>query len=138
GGALAIARKVEDASKTSSDAFILAVADGIVGVCLYWLGEYEQALTYAQRAYVQTAAPTVRQTAIVRAGLDSFLSAGVNLTRIHWAQSRPDRAAQKAQRVVTDAAAGGHPLTLFFAFTWGGCLIPPRRGGLSGAALPRS
>src|SRR5262249_24909572 len=137
-GALAIARKAEEASKTSSGTGILAVADGIVGVCLYWLGGYEQASVYARRAHGQAAAPTVRQTLVVRLCDSSLISAGVNLARINWALGRPDQAAQLAQSVLTHAEAAGDPLTLCFALTWCGCLIPLWRGELPSAELATS
>src|SRR5262249_28859324 len=74
--------------------------------------------------------PTVRQAAVVRLGVDSFVSAGVNLARTHWALGRADQAAQLAKRVLTHAEAEGDPLTLCFALTWCGCLIPLWRGAL--------
>jgi non-specific serine/threonine protein kinase len=130
-GALAIGLKAEKACKTSSDPVMLSAAHGIVGPSLQFLGEYGKALTYAQRTYANTAATAVRQIHIARFGRDSFVSAGLDVARVHWAQGRPDQAAQMAHNVLTDAEAAGHPVSLCPALTWCGCLIPLWRGELS-------
>ena len=74
-GAVALGRRAEEVVKASSEPIALSTADWILGASLQLLGEYAEALTYAQRTYVRTAVPAVRQAHIARLGRDSFISA---------------------------------------------------------------
>ncbi len=129
-GAVALGRRAEEAVKASSDPIALATADWILGASLQLLGEYAEALTYAQRTYVRTAVPVVRRAHIARLGRDSFISAGSTVALIHWVLGRPEQSAQTARDVLADAEAGDHPVSLCLALTWCGCIIPLRRGEL--------
>jgi predicted ATPase len=97
------------------------------------LGEYSEALTYAQRTYVRTAIPAVRRSHITHLGRDSFISAGATVAIVLWALGLPDQAAQTARNVLTDAEAGSHPVSLCLALTWCGCIVPLRIGDLDTA-----
>ncbi len=129
-GAVALGRRAEEIVKTSSDPIALSIADWILGASLQLLAEYAEALTYAHRTYVHTAVPAVRRAHISRLGRDSFISAGSTAALIRWTQGLPDQAAQMAQKVLADAEAGDHPVSLCLALTWCGCIIPLRLGKL--------
>ncbi len=129
-GAVALGRRAEEAVKASSDPIALAIADWILGASLQLLGEYAEALTYAQRTYVRTATQTVRRAHLARLGRDSFISAGSTVALIRWVQGLPDQAAQTARNILADAEAGDHPVSLCLALTWCGCIIPLRLGEL--------
>jgi len=128
--AVALGRRAEEVVKDSSDPIILSMADWILGPSLQLLGEYAEALTYAERTYVRTAVPAVRRAHIVRFGRDSFISAGSTVALIRWTQGLPDQAAETAQKVLADAEAGNHRVSLCLALTWCGCIIPLRLGKL--------
>jgi len=132
-GAVALGRRAEEVVKASSDPIVLSTADWILGASLQLLGEYTEALTYAQRTYARTAAPAVRRAHIARLGRDSFISAGATMALIRWVQGRPDQSAQTAQDVLAAAEAGKHPVSLCLALTWCGCMIPLRLGDLATA-----
>ena len=51
-GAVALGRRAEEVVKASSDPIALSTADWILGPSLQLLGEYAEALIYAQRTYV--------------------------------------------------------------------------------------
>jgi predicted ATPase/DNA-binding winged helix-turn-helix (wHTH) protein len=129
-GAVALGRRAEEAVNTSSDPIIFSMADWILGASLQLLGEYTEALIYAHRTYVRTAEPAVRRAHLARLGRDSFISAGSTMALIRWTQGLPDQAAQTAQKVLADAEAGDHPISLCLALTWCGCIVPLRLGEL--------
>jgi len=129
-GAVSLGRRAEEVVKASSDPIALATADWILGASLQLLGEYAEALTYAQRTYVRTAVPAVRRAHIARLGRDSFISAGSTAALIRWVLGLPEQSAQTARDVLADAEAGDHPVSLCLALTWCGCIIPLRRGEL--------
>ncbi len=132
-GAVALGRRAEEVVKASSDPIALSTVDWILGPSLQLLGEYTEALICAQRTYVRTAAPAVRQAHIARLGRDSFISAGSTVALIRWMQGLPVQAAQTARKVLADAEAGDHPVSLCLALTWCGCIIPLRLGDLQTA-----
>ena len=132
-GAVALGRRAEEVVAGSSDPVALATVDYILGSSLQFLGEYAEALTYAQRNYVRSAIPAVRRAQVARLGRDSFISAGCTLAIIHWAQGLPDRSAKIARNVLVDAEAGNHPFSLCMALAFCGSMIPLRCGDLETA-----
>ncbi|HUO97623.1 MAG TPA: hypothetical protein VMU01_03100, partial [Rhizomicrobium sp.] len=129
-GAVALGRRAEELVKGSFDPIALSFAEWILGSSLQLLGEYPEALTYAQRAYAHTAIPAARRAHIARLGRDGFVSAGSTMAIILWAQGLPDQSAQAARNVLADAEAGNHPVSLCLALTWCGCIIPLRLGDM--------
>ena len=132
--AVALGRRAEQAVKTSVDPAVLATSDWILGSSLQLVGEYAEALTYAQRTYMRTSIPAVRRAHITRLGRDSLISAGATVAIVLWALGRPDQSAQTARNVLADAEAGDHPVSLCLALTWCGCIVPLRVGDLPTAA----
>jgi predicted ATPase/DNA-binding winged helix-turn-helix (wHTH) protein len=128
--AVALGRRAEEVVKTSSEPIALSMVDWILGTSLQLLGEYSEALSYAQRTYVRTAAPAVRRAHLARLGRDSFISAGTTVALIRWIQGLPDQSAQTAQNVLADAEEEDHSGSLCLALTWCGCMIPLRLGKL--------
>jgi len=129
-GAVALGRRAEQAVKVSSDPAVLATADWILGSSLQLLGDYAEALKYAQRTHARTAIPVVRRAHIARLGRDSFISAGATTAIVLWAQGLPDQSTEAARNVLTGAEAGDHPVSLCLALTWCGCIVPLRVGDL--------
>ena len=125
-GAVALGRRAENVVGASSDPIALSAADWILGSSLQLLGEYADALAYAQRTHARCATPAVRRAHIVRLGRDSFVSAGSTAALVQWALGLPDQSAQAAKSVLVDAEVGDHPVSLCLALTWCGCIIPLR------------
>ena len=132
-GAVALGRRAEEAVKTSSNPVLQSIADWILGASLQLLGNYAEALTYAERTRSCTADPTVRRAHIARLGRDSFISSGATMALIQWTRGLPDKAAATARTVLADAEAGDHVLSVCLALTWCGCVIPLRLGDLQTA-----
>ena len=122
-GALALGRRAEAIANASADPIAIATADWSLGVSLHLLGEYDEALAYAQRAAHATAAAAVRRTQTVRLGRDIFLLARGTAALILWAQGLPDQSARAALEILAEAESGGVPLSLCLALTWCGCVI---------------
>ena len=130
-GAVALGRRAEEVVTGSSDPIALSTVDYILGSSLQLLGEYEEALAYAQRNYVRsTVVPAVRRAHIARLGRDSLISAGSTVAIIRWTQGLLDRSAEVARNVLADAEAGHHPFSLCLALAWCGCIVPLRLGDL--------
>ena len=129
-GAVAFGRSAQDLVRDLSDPVAISIADWILGASLQLLGQYADAMTYAQRTYVRTAVPAVRRAHIARLGRDGFISAGSTIALIRWVRGLPDQSAQTARTVLADAEAGDHPLSRCLALTWCGCMIPLRTGDL--------
>ena len=132
-GAVALGRRIEQAVTGSSDPIALCIADSVLGTFIRLLGEYDEALAYAQRTYVRSAMPAVRRAHMDRLGMDGLISAGSTVADILWAQGQPDQSAQVARNVIADAETCDHIISLCNALTWCGCIIPLRLGELQTA-----
>jgi len=132
-GALDLGRRAETIANRSGDPAVLATADWILGTSLFFLGEYREASTYAQRTCQLTTAPAVRRAHIARLGRDSFVSAGCTMAQAYWAQGLLDQSAQLARDLLAETQRRDHPLSLCLALTWCGCQIPLWLGDLETA-----
>jgi predicted ATPase/DNA-binding winged helix-turn-helix (wHTH) protein len=132
-GALDLGRRAETIGKKSMDSGALATADWILGTSLFFLGEYREASTYAQRTRQRTSAPAVRRAHIAKLGRDSFVSATCTMAQVHWAQGQCDQSARLARDVLAETQRGDHPVSLCLALTWCGCQLPLWLGDLETA-----
>jgi predicted ATPase/DNA-binding winged helix-turn-helix (wHTH) protein len=133
-GALDLGRRAETIANRSGDPAVLATADWILGTSLFFLGEYREASTYAQRTCQRTSAPVVRRAHIANLGRDSFVSASCTMAQAHWAQGLFDQSARLAQDLLVETQRRDHPLSLCLALTWCGCQIPLWLGNLETAS----
>jgi predicted ATPase/DNA-binding winged helix-turn-helix (wHTH) protein len=132
-GALDLGRRAETIANSSGDPAVLATADWILGTSLFFLGEYHEASTYAERTCQLTSAPAVRRAHIAKLGRDSFVSASCTMAQAHYAQGLCDQSARLARDLVVETQQGDHPLSLCLALTWCGCQIPLWLGDLETA-----
>jgi predicted ATPase/DNA-binding winged helix-turn-helix (wHTH) protein len=132
-GALDLGRRAETIANRSEDPAVLATADWILGTSLFFLGEYHEASTYAQRTRQRTSAPAVRRAHIAKLGRDSFVSASCTVAQAHWAQGLVDQSARLARDLLVETQRGDHPLSLCLALTWCGCQISLWLGDLETA-----
>ena len=132
-GALDLGRRAETIANRSGDPAALATADWILGTSLFFLGEYREASTYAQRTCQRTSEPAVRRAHLARLGRDSFVSASCTLAQAQWAQGLLDQSARLARDLLVETQRRDHPLSLCLALTWCGCQIPLWLGDLETA-----
>jgi predicted ATPase/DNA-binding winged helix-turn-helix (wHTH) protein len=133
-GALDLGRRAEAIANSSRDFAVLATADWILGTSLFFLGEYREASTYAQRTRQRTSASVVRRAHLTKLGRDSFVSAGCTLAQALWVQGLVDQSARLARDLVAETQRHDHPLSLCLALTWCGCQIPVWLGDLETAS----
>jgi hypothetical protein len=131
-GALALGRRAEAIVQADVDPVNLSTAEWLLGTSLYFLGENSEALMYAQRAQ-QRATPEVRRTLIMRSGMDHSIGAGCVVAHARWTQGLLDQSAEAARKVLADAQAGAHPLSLCMALNWCGCMLSLWLGDLETA-----
>jgi predicted ATPase/DNA-binding winged helix-turn-helix (wHTH) protein len=131
--ALDLGRRAETIANSSTDPTVLATADWILGTTLFFLGEYREASTYAQRTCHRTSAPPVRRAHISKLGRDSFVSASCTMAQAHWVQGLLDQSARLARNLLVETQRRDHPLSLCLALTWCGCQIPLWLGDLETA-----
>jgi predicted ATPase/DNA-binding winged helix-turn-helix (wHTH) protein len=131
--ALDLGRRAETIANRSEDPAVLATADWILGTSLFFLGEYREASTYAQRTRQRTSAPAVRRAHIAKLGRDSFVSASCTVAQAHWAQGLVDQSARLARDLLVETQRGDHPLSLCLVLTWCGCQISLWLGDLETA-----
>ncbi|MBV8132060.1 MAG: winged helix-turn-helix domain-containing protein [Alphaproteobacteria bacterium] len=132
-GALDLGRSAETIANNSGDPGVLATADWILGTSLFFLGEYREASSYAQRTRERTSAPAVRRAHLAKLGRDSFVSASCTMAQALWAQGLVDQSARLAQDLLFETQREDHPLSLCLALTWCGCQIPLWLGDLETA-----
>jgi len=132
-GALDLGRRAETIADGSEDPAVLATADWILGTSLFFLGEYREASTYAERTCQRTSAPAVRRAHLAKLGRDSFVSASCTMAQAHWVQGLCDESARLARDLLVETQQGDHPLSLCLALTWCGCQIPLWLGDLETA-----
>src|SRR5262249_26010768 len=132
-GALDLGRRAEAIANRSGDPAVLATADWILGSSLFFLGNYREALTYAERTCQWTSAPAVRRAHLTKLGRDSFVSASCTMAQAFWAQGLCDHSARLARDLLVETQRRDHPLSLCLALTWCGCQIPLWLGDLETA-----
>ena len=132
-GAVDLGRRAETVANRSRDPAVLTTADWILGTSLFFLGEYREVSTYAQRTRQRTSAPAVRQAHIAKLGRDIYVSASCTMAQVQWAQGRIDQSARLARDLLDETQREDHPLSLCLALTWCGCQIPLWLGDLETA-----
>jgi len=132
-GAVELGRRAETIADGSEDPAALATADWILGTSLFFLGEYREASSYAERTCQRTSTPAVRRAHLAKLGRDSFVSAGCTMAQALWVQGLVDQSARLARDLLAETQRRDHPLSLCLALTWGGCQIPLWLGDLETA-----
>jgi len=131
-GALALARRGEAIARRSADGAAISEFDSIVSTCYFVVGDYGQALTYAERAHGNATAG-VRRAHVARSGLNFSILARCIVAQTHWLQGRPAQAARFTRDLLSDAEAESNPASLCQALAWTGCRISLWLGDLETA-----
>src|SRR6266481_3727020 len=131
-GALALGRQAEAIAKGLADPVALSTADCMLNISLFFLGDYAQASTYAQRAN-RRITPGTQWADIVRSGVDHSTWTRCLAAHILWVEGLLDQSAQTTRDLLADAEAADHPVSLCYALIWCGCPISLRLGDLETA-----
>jgi predicted ATPase/DNA-binding winged helix-turn-helix (wHTH) protein len=126
-GALAISRRSEGIARGVTDRVAISAVDCHLSCSLFFLAQNAEALAYAQQAY-QHNTTEIRRAHIVRSGMDHSIQAHCVAAHIEWLCGLVDQSTQTIQKILTDAEAGAHPVSLCFALTWCGCVLSLRLG----------
>jgi len=119
-GMLVLARQAKAIAEAIADPVAGSTADCWIGVSLFWLADYPQALSFAERASVD-ATPMLRHAQIGRYGIDHSMVARCVTARIRWLQGLLDQSAQINRDILADPELSGHPVSMCFALAWCGC-----------------
>src|ERR1700730_18202744 len=131
-GALMISRRSEAIAEGATDPVAISAAACQLSCSLFFLGQINEALTYAKQAH-QHNTKEIRRAHIVRSGIDHSIQANCVVAQVQWLSGLLDQSARTTQEILIDAKAGWHPVSLCFALTWCGCTISLRLGDLDAA-----
>ncbi|MEA2917967.1 MAG: hypothetical protein QOJ15_10048, partial [Bradyrhizobium sp.] len=107
--ALAVAERFCPYAAKSTDAADGPIGDRLVGVALLALGDLKGARRHIERMLGRYVA---RKSHIIRFQYDQRLLARSHHSRILWLQGFAEQAIRSVERLVVDARASGHPLSL--------------------------
>jgi predicted ATPase/DNA-binding winged helix-turn-helix (wHTH) protein len=107
--ALAVAERFCLYAAKSTDPADGPIGDRLVGVALLALGDLKDARRHIERMLGRYVA---RKSHIIRFQYDQRLLAHSHHSRILWLQGFADQAIRSVERLVVDARASGHPLSL--------------------------
>jgi tetratricopeptide (TPR) repeat protein len=131
-GGLGLARRAEMIAQVLETPVSLSTADWMLGVALFYLGSYDEALLHARRAQRQTSL-VERKAYIARWEMEDFASARCTVANALWAKGLFDQSAQAARQLLDVVQHGGHPISVCLALTWCGSLISLGLGDLETA-----
>jgi predicted ATPase/DNA-binding winged helix-turn-helix (wHTH) protein len=131
-GALVLARRSVAIAKSITDPVAHSTADCMLNISLFFLGDYAQALTYAQRANRRITLG-IQRADIKPSGVDHSTWIRCIAAHILWLQGLLDQSAQTNRDLLADAEAADHIVSLCYALIWCGCPISLRLGDLETA-----
>jgi predicted ATPase len=129
---LSIGQQYLALAETSRDANERAMGHRLVGVSLHFLGDLlpaEQHLRQMLDNYV----PPADHLDVLRFQFDPLLTARCFQARVRWLLGHPNEALQMVDRVIDDAIAQGHPLSLINSLGQGACLVTLYSGDYASA-----
>lgn len=130
--ALSLSRRAEAIAKEIADPLPSWTAHCLLGTSYFFLGEYADALSNAQKVH-RGSTPEVRRAHIVRIGLDYAAEAGCIAAQVLFVRGLLDQAAEATRDLVDYASAVDHPYSLCLALTWSACPITLALGDIEAA-----
>jgi predicted ATPase/DNA-binding winged helix-turn-helix (wHTH) protein len=118
-GTLDLARQFVAIASTPSDRL---VADRMFGVSHHFLGNQSEARRCLERVVAGSTSLGASST-IIRFRSNQGTAAQAFLARVLWVQGHPEQAMQAASRVVEQAIAAGHALSICQVLAYAGCPI---------------
>jgi predicted ATPase/DNA-binding winged helix-turn-helix (wHTH) protein len=127
--AATLARRNETLAERTGDPIGIAMANWILGVSNYFIGNQLAAEANCEASLLQ---PTVSRIHAVHFGFDRHTSARIRcaLAAIRWLRGYPDQAAQIAQQTIGEEATREHPATFCTCLIFSGFMFL-RIGNLS-------
>jgi predicted ATPase/DNA-binding winged helix-turn-helix (wHTH) protein len=129
---LSLSRKAEATAKEIADPLPSWIAHSLLSTSYFFLGEYADALSNAQKVHRVTT-PEVRRAHIVRIGLDRAAVADCVAVQVLFVRGLLDQAAEATRDIVDCARAVDHPYSLCLALTWSACPITLALGDFEAA-----
>jgi predicted ATPase/DNA-binding winged helix-turn-helix (wHTH) protein len=129
---LSLSRRAEATAKTIADPLPSWIAHCLLSTSYFFLGEYADALSNAQKVHRVTT-PGVRRAHIVRIGLDRAAVADCVAVQVLFVRGLLDQAAETTRDIVDCARAVDHPYSLCLALTWSACPITLALGDFEAA-----
>ena len=130
--ALALAARLLDLVRDSSDQTDLMMADRLMATTLHYRGDQHKARMYLERMFSRYSAATVRPR-IARFHVDQQVTAGYFQARILWLQGDVDQALAAVQRNIGQGEALGHALSFASVLGQAACPIALFTGDLAAA-----
>jgi predicted ATPase len=128
---LELARKYEVVAKSAEDDAAVSMAEALLGIAQYCLGEHLAAADHFSRALVTP--PSRAQRGVVRFGLDLRVCALCYQANNLWSLGFPEQAARAGGDATNEARALDHPVSLCFALAVCDSLLLVRIGQLDAA-----
>jgi tetratricopeptide (TPR) repeat protein len=130
--ARALAKTFCGLAANSADPADLLIGDAMTGIVLHHLGDQIGARSHIERLVSRYVAPD-RRSHTVRFLFDQRVTGRVFLARILWLQGFPDQAMRISQRILEDARAIDHTVSLCYALSAAACSVPLFVGDLEAA-----
>jgi predicted ATPase/DNA-binding winged helix-turn-helix (wHTH) protein len=130
--ALAIAQTFCNIAANSADSADRLIGDAMTGIALHHLGDQTGARRHIERQ-VSRYRPPDRRSHAVRFLFDQRVTGRVFLARTLWLQGFPDQAMRISQRILEDARAIDHTVSLCYALSAAACSVPLLAGDLAAA-----
>jgi predicted ATPase/DNA-binding winged helix-turn-helix (wHTH) protein len=129
---LSLSRRAEATAKEIADPLPSWIAHCLLSTSYFFLGEYADALSNAQKVHRVTT-PEVRRAHIVRIGLDRAAVADCVAAQVLFVRGLLDQAAEATRDIVDCARAVDHPYSLCLALSWSACPITLALGDFEAA-----
>jgi predicted ATPase/DNA-binding winged helix-turn-helix (wHTH) protein len=129
---LSLGRRAEAAAREIADPLPSWIAHCLLSTSYFFLGEYADALSNAQKVHRVTT-PEVRRAYIVRIGLDRAAVADCVAVQVLFVRGFLDQAADATRDIVDCARALDHPYSLCLSLTWSACPITLALGDFEAA-----
>jgi non-specific serine/threonine protein kinase len=131
---LALAHQYERLAQSIGDSPESAVADWMLGMSRYYLGEHADAAVNLERA--RASYPVSMQSGdLIRFGCDMQVSALCYQAVTLWSLGFPDRAMQAGRDAINEARAVDHPVSLCLALAAPSSILLVKMGDLEAAEL---
>jgi predicted ATPase/DNA-binding winged helix-turn-helix (wHTH) protein len=105
------------------------IADRMIGLSLYFLGDQTNARVHIERMLARYVAPTP-DTHVIRFQFDQRVAARVSLAEVLWLLGFPEKAMRMVESGLDDARASGHKLSISYALAASACPVALHVGDL--------
>jgi DNA-binding SARP family transcriptional activator/predicted ATPase len=126
GEAYELGEQLRRLAEQRGDAILVVEAHYVLGVSLFWLGQFEASRLRLEQA-LDAYDPSLRQAHIALYAQDPAVIGLVRLAYTLWHLGYPDQAREKFEAGLALAREVGHPFSLGYAQAFGACYTNDRR-----------